>query len=111
MDFCIVLIKCVMIAFSAVYIVDISGIMGKLNRVVFRALYGGKMPLNGWYIPLLGCSVCVSFWAVLIYATFIAKIGFIYALALASLFGYIAPISGDILRVVRAKVMQRISTL
>ena len=100
-----------MIAFSAVYIVDISGIMGKLNRVVFRALYGEKKPINGWYIPLLGCSVCLSFWAVLIYTLFVAKVGFIYSLAMASFFGYIAPISGDILRVLRAKIMQRISTL
>ena len=100
-----------LISVAVVYVVDVSGVMGKLNRVAFRALYGEKMPINGWYIPLLGCSVCLSFWAVLIYTLFVAKVGFIYSLAMASFFGYIAPISGDILRVVRAKIMQRISTL
>lgn len=99
-----------MIAFSVVYIVDISGIMPKINAFVFRKLYGNQIPVNGWYIPLFGCSVCLSFWAVLIYAL-CAKIGFIYALTLASLFGYIAPISGDILRAIQRNLMQRISNL
>lgn len=100
-----------MINFSVVYIVELSGVMNKLNAFAFRRLYGDKLPLNGWYIPLLGCSVCLSFWAVLIYTLLVAKIGLIYSLAMASFFGYIAPIFGDVLRVVRAKIMQRISML
>lgn len=82
--------------------------MPKLNAYVFRKLYGNKIPVNGWYIPLFGCSVCLSFWSVLIYAL-CAKIGFIYALSLASLFGYIAPILGDILRMARKSIMKSIS--
>lgn len=107
MDICMTLLRSIMIAFSVAYIVDLSGLMGKLNRVAFRALYGGKMPLNGWYIPLVGCSVCLTFWVVLIYGFF--NLPFVLAVANACLWSYLTPIISDLLKVLRIKVLDKVN--
>lgn len=97
-------LKSFIIAFSVVYIVDISGAMQKLNKVVFRCLYGEKMAYNGWYIPLFGCSTCSTFWAVLAYTLFCSAMDFVFCLGMACFFGYIANILCDILRAINRRL-------
>ena len=80
------------IAFSICYIIDISGIMGKINQRVFSLLYGKKTIYNGWYIPLFGCSKCLVFWVVLLWGLLSTDIYSIYIIGTAVLLSYIAPI-------------------
>ena len=87
-----ILWHCAIIAFSASYIIDISGAVGKLNKAVFKRLYGNHLQYNGWYIPVLGCSRCATFWAVLIYCLIISGYNIIYSVGIASVFSYINPI-------------------
>lgn len=80
------------IAFSICYIVDISGIIQKLNKWCWNRIFGANLQYNGWYIPVIACSRCLTFWVVLCYSAIIARIGVIYAFGCASLFSYITPI-------------------
>ena len=62
-------IDCLLLTFAVVYIVDISGFVRGLNHLVFRKLYGTQRKYDGWYIPLFGCSLCLTFWTVTIYSS------------------------------------------
>lgn len=98
-----IFIKCALIAFSVAYIVDLSGVVGKLNRQAFRWLYGSKIEYNGWYIPLFGCSRCLTFWGVLIFC--IMNIPFVFALATACFFSFVAPMITDALKWITRKAL------
>lgn len=97
-----IFVKCLIIMLSVVYIVDISGVMWKINRWLFKILYGNRIQYNGWYIPLFGCSRCLTFWTVLIF-TLVSGIDIIYSVGAACLYSYIANISGDILNFLHRK--------
>ncbi len=53
------------VMFIASYVCDLSGVIPKLSRMVFRLVFGKNVKYNGWQIPLLSCSKCVVFWSVL----------------------------------------------
>lgn len=89
------LINSLILALSICYIIDISGFMTKVNISVFKWLYGQNIAYNGWYIPLFGCSRCLSFWTVLIYGLIWSNIEFIYIVGTASLLSLLAPIFSD----------------
>lgn len=97
------IIKSLIIMLSVVYIVDISGIMAVINKKLFKALYGDKIQYNGWYIPLFGCSRCLSFWSVLIF-TLASGLNIIYAVGTACFCSYIANISADIMNLISRKL-------
>lgn len=98
-----IFIKCLIITLSVSYIVDISGIMGKINKRLFRIMYGDKIQYNGWYVPLFGCSRCLTFWTVLIF-TLASGLDIIYSVGTACLYSYIANISGDVLNFLNRKI-------
>lgn len=88
-----ILINCFLINCSLCYIIDVSGAFGKLNKAVFKRLYGDSLKYNGWYIPLLGCSRCATFWSCLLYGLIYSQnVGFTGILAVSSFFSYISPL-------------------
>ena len=87
-----IVINMAFIAFSVCYIVDISGIIAKLNKWCWVRLFGANLQYNGWYIPVIGCSRCLTFWLTLGYRLVISDFGVIASFALASFFSYISPI-------------------
>ena len=89
-------IDCLLLTFAVVYIVDISGFVKVANRVVFRWLYGSQRKYDGWFIPLFGCSLCLTFWAVTIYSLFIGRWSLVHSVAIGCLCGYITDILNDI---------------
>lgn len=96
-------IKCLIITFSVVYIIDISGIMTVINKRLFKVLYGDKIQYNGWYVPLFGCSRCLSFWSVLVF-TLVSGLDIIYSIGLACFFSYISNMINDILNTINRKL-------
>ena len=88
----VIVFKMVVLTFSICYIVDISGIIQKLNKWCWVRLFGANLQYNGWYIPVIGCSRCLTFWITLGYSLVISDFGVIASFALASFFSYISPI-------------------
>lgn len=66
-------------------------------------MYGDKIQYNGWYVPLFGCSRCLTFWTVLIF-TLASGLDIIYSVGTACLYSYIANISGDVLNFLNRKI-------
>ena len=65
------ILNVIMILFSVVYIIDISGVMDAINKMAYKFIYGENARYNGdWYIPLFGCSKCLTFWTTLAYCLF-----------------------------------------
>lgn len=49
-----------------VYCVDVSGGMNSLSRFIWSKLYPGVKYVD-WRPPLIGCSLCMTFWAGILY--------------------------------------------
>lgn len=96
-----IFIKSILLTLSIAYVVDISGAVHKLSKWVFVKLYGDKLQYSGWFIPVLGCSTCLSFWSVLLYTVLFSGWGLIYCLTVACLCSYIANISAEILKLIK----------
>lgn len=77
------LFNVLMIVFSSVYIIDISGVMDAVNKSVYKFIYGRNRRYDGsWFIPVLSCAKCSSFWLVLVY-TLVAGVPFIACVFIA----------------------------
>lgn len=96
-----ILLKSLLLTLSIVYVVDISGAVHKLSKWLFIKIYGKQKQYNGWYIPLVGCSTCLSFWTVLLYTVLFSGLNVIYCLALACLSSYSANILSEIMKLIK----------
>lgn len=93
-----ILIDGLLITCSLCYIIDVSGAVQKLNIAVFKRLYGDSLKYNGWYIPVIGCARCLTFWGCLLYSIiYYRNVGFTGILAVSSLFSYISPLITQVL--------------
>lgn len=90
----------IILTLCVAYIVDISGVMIKLSKYLYTKIYGKHLQYNGWQIPVITCSTCLSFWMVLLY-TIISGMNIVYALGIACFCSYIADISSDIMKLVK----------
>ena len=96
-------IDCLLLTFAVVYIVDISGFVRVLNHFVFRKLYGSQRKYDGWYIPLVGCSLCLAFWTVTIYSM-VNGWSLVHSVAMGCLCGYITGILNGIFVCIKRNV-------
>lgn len=81
-----------------VFCIDLSGAMQKLNKLVWDWLYKGVKYVD-WEIPLVSCSLCVTWWTGIIYLIFT---GFsVYMLAYVALLAFLTPVIKDVLLYVR----------
>ena len=87
-----------LIACIAVFCIDLSGAMQKLNRKVWDWLYKG-VKYTDWEIPLIGCSLCVTWWSGIIY---LLVTGFsLYMAAYVALIAFLTPVIKDVLLYVK----------
>lgn len=93
------MINLLFISIIIVFCIDLSGAMDKLNIFVWNKLYKG-VKYNGWTIPLIGCSLCCTWWAGIIYSIFtgIFSWGILTYIALLAL---LTPITKDILILIK----------
>lgn len=90
----------IILTLCVAYIVDISGVMFKLSKYLYTKIYGKHLQYNGWQIPVLTCSTCLSFWMVLL-LTIISGMNVVYAFGIACLCSYLAEIASEILKLVK----------
>lgn len=79
----------VIITFSLCYIIDVSGVVQKLNIALWQRVLGKNLPYNGFMIPVISCSVCSVWWACLLYNLIWSNIGFIPSVGVAAFCSYI----------------------
>lgn len=56
-------------------------------------MLGDFVEYKGWYIPLIGCSRCLTFWSVLVYTFYLSDYDPVVILGIASFCSYISPIT------------------
>lgn len=95
------------IAFTVVFCIDNSGAMEHLNKLVFKKLYPG-VKYNYWSIPLLGCSLCSTFWASILYVIITGQFSF-GMLAYIALISAITPNISDFICLIRDVLIKLIN--
>lgn len=87
------------ISIVIVFCIDLSGAMDKLNMLVWNRMFTG-IKYNGWTIPLLGCSLCCTWWAGIIYMIFTGTFSW-WMLAYIAIIAFLTPITKDILILIK----------
>lgn len=88
-----------LISMVLVFCIDLSGAMDKFNKIVWNKLYPG-IKYNDWSIPLIGCSLCCSWWAGIIYLMISGTFSWMM-LAYVALIAFLTPITKDILILIK----------
>lgn len=82
-----ILINCFLITFIVTTIWDISGFITELTKFIYEKLNPGKLWMGQMLPKPFSCSVCTSFWIILIYLLF--NIQLLYALSIACVFIFV----------------------
>ena len=88
-------INILLIAVIAVFIIDLSGAINNLVKPIVRKVLH-LSPNADIHLPLIGCSLCVTFWVGLIYLLAVKAFALpgVVAVCIAS---FLTPIISDIL--------------
>lgn len=89
------LINILLIAIIAVFIIDLSGAINNLVKPIVRKILH-LSPNADIHLPLIGCSLCVTFWVGLIYLLAVSAFDLpgIVAVCIAS---FLTPVISDVL--------------
>lgn len=89
------LINILLIAIIAVFIIDLSGAINNLVKPIVRKVLH-LSPNADIHLPLIGCSLCVTFWAGLIYLLAVGAFDLpgIVAVCIVS---FLTPVISDVL--------------
>lgn len=88
------IIKLFLITFIVVNIIDISGIITSIKKLIGKLIHKNYMYIN---LPLIQCSYCCNWWLSLIYLYINNSITIPY-IALVLIFSYITPYIQDLIR-------------
>lgn len=79
-----------------VFIIDLSGITNTIKRMISNLLTKKKITTDNYSLPLLGCSLCITFWSGLLYLVIIQQFN-IVMISIVCLLSYITPVTKDVL--------------
>lgn len=89
------LINIFLIAVIAVFIIDLSGAINNLVKPIVRKIL--HLPPNAdIHLPLIGCSLCVTFWAGLIYLLAVKAFA-LPGIVIVCIVSFLTPIISDTL--------------
>lgn len=104
------IIDLLLLQLIVVFIIDCSGIIDTIKRVISRFLTKGKIESTTFHLPLFGCSLCISF-----------HIGWIYLLitnhftislfALVCILSFFTPITKELLFILKDGVIKLINKI
>ena len=83
----LIILNCFLITFVITVIWDISGFITELTKFIYEKLNTDKLWMGQQLPKPLSCSLCMSFWIILIYLLF--NIQILYALSIACAFIFI----------------------
>lgn len=89
----------VIMTFSIVYIMDHSGFLFSLTKFIYSKLNSTKEYLGQALPKPFSCSICMTFWMVLIY-TIYYDVPIVYSIGLSSAFALISSLVSKVLSII-----------
>jgi len=96
------------ISFIVSFIIDISGIVSSIKKFIWK-LFNKKIPYKDFDFKPFECSLCMTFWVILIYSMFNYNI--LYSLFFASLFAFLSTIITNLLKTIHIFIQKIISKI
>lgn len=92
----IIMIKMIMLLFIVVFVIDISGIIESIKRLLWRII-AGKREYQNYRIKPFDCSLCMTFWTISLYSIY-NDIDVIQSIFCGTLFAFISMFVSYLLR-------------
>ena len=98
-----------MISLVLVFIIDISGVVDSIKRLVWRWVYKGKREYRDFSVKPFDCSLCSTWWCGLIYLCF-TQLSFVNV-AYVALLAFLTPVFKDVLILVKDFITKMIDAI
>lgn len=95
-----ILINLLLIQFIVVFIVDDSGVIDSIKRLISRILTKGKIETTDFDIKPFSCSLCMTFWIGLIYLFCVGQFTIPY-IAFVCLLAAMVPVTKNTIILIR----------
>lgn len=92
-----IIIRCLMLLFIVVFIIDISGVVEVIKKTIFRVIMGKNVRYNGFNFKPFDCSLCMTFWTISLYSIY-NDIDVIQSIFWGTLFAFISMFVSYLLR-------------
>lgn len=93
-----------------VFIVDLSGITSTIKQLISRILTKGKLTSTNFTLPLIGCSLCMTFWSCLVYLLFVDQFNIPY-IGLVCILSFLTTVTKDLLLTIKDLIIKLISKI
>ena len=97
------------ILFTLVFIIDYSGVIDKISSILFKSILG-KTPQFPPMIPLISCSLCMTWWITLSYTLF-NEYSFLESTTISASLAFLARPVSDLLRGINSLLIKIINKL
>lgn len=98
-----------LICLVLVFIIDISGFVDEMKRLIWKWVFGGKREYRDFDLKPISCSLCCVWWAGILYLCFT---GFSWPMvAYVALLSYLTPIFKDAMVFVKDLLIEIINEL
>lgn len=104
----LIVLNLILIQFIVVFIVDLSGITNTIKSLISKYLTKGKVTSTNFNLPLIGCSLCMTFWTGLLYLILNQQFTIIY-IAIVCFLAFTTMNTKDLLLTLKDKITRRIN--
>lgn len=101
------MINILILSFIISFIIDISGIIQSLKRFIWKIF--NKLPYRDFPFKPFDCSLCMTFWVILIYSLFNYDI--LYSFFYASVMSYFSTHITNLLKTIHIIIQKIISMI
>lgn len=103
------MLNLLLISLILVFIIDISGFVDEMKRLVWKWVFGNKKEYRDFDLKPFTCSLCATWWAGILYLCFT---GFSWEMvAYVALLSYLTPIMKDMMIFVKDLMIKIIDEL
>jgi len=90
------ILNLIKLLFIVVFIIDYSGVVDYIKRLIWRIINGNKIEYKWFQLKPFDCSLCMSFWTILIYCLF-NHYGVLNSLLFGTIGAYLASFLSNLL--------------
>jgi hypothetical protein len=103
-------IELIMIQIIVVFLIDLSGAIQSLKRSLSLFLTNNRIKSDAYTLPLIGCSLCMTFWSGLAYLIITHNLS-ITGIFIVCLLSYLTTVTYNILLFIRDLIIKYINSL
>lgn len=104
----LIVLNLILIQFIVVFIIDLSGIIDTIKLLISKYLTKGKVISTNFNLPLIGCSLCMTFWTGLLYLILNQQFTIIY-IAIVCFLAFTTMNTKDLLLTLKDKITRHIN--